>query len=794
LHNRTARLLFCLSAFAGAFLSASASDIIEVTPLTDQVVLAHFKDGHVDYHKRGESAASDKLTVDPLDVDAASKATSYTITSTNDPAFRAPKSPVKVGRKTKGTEFAGLMTTPNSASEHWLYLELDGPLKRGATYTVNTGVLAKNGSDWKFTFDETQSRSEAVHVNTIGYVPDAPEKFGYVYHWIGDLGSLDLSAIDGTPFYLIDTVAKQKVFTGKVAFRMKKENPETFQVKDSPPWGNYLNADVWECDFSSFNKPGSYVLAVEGVGASWPFRIGNDVYHDPYYHVTRALYHNRSGIALTKPYTDYERPAPHNVKLTPGFAGKLFYTTVREQEWGSEGGNADALKAGAKGPLENTWGWYQDAGDWDGYYSHLRVAQELLFAYEMAPGGFHDKDLNIPESGNGVPDILDEAAWVPRYCHRLRHELLDKKWGTGGVSLRVAGDAFGGDDKKLPDGSTVGEGSWEDVNRDWAVAGEDPWSTYRYAGVAAHLAYALGIAGVKDPEGVDWAKEAREAYDWAQKNTRLGDEQHTGGFEDPPLRESRSYAAAALFRLTGDPVYEKQFISDTADISPDAIIVGDARYGPWLYALGGDKTAPDEKAYQRIRSAVLHTADEITIATPSKRALRWGGNYYMPMLCGQQTTPLVMEGVVGYALTKDSDPEKARQYLAGVYTSCDYFLGTNTLNQTWIMGVGPRYPAYIFKLDAWYRDTQPGFQPGIIPYGPWLKQKDVGRGPWESDWANATLYPPIDQWPGNERWFSNRCAPLTSEFTVHQTIAPAAAIFGFLYSHSRDSSVSEPKR
>jgi endoglucanase len=37
------------------------------------------------------------------------------------------------------------------------------------------------------------------------------------------------------------------------------------------------------------------------------------------------------------------------------------------------------------------------------------VAQELLFAFEMAPRNFRDGELNIPESGNGVPDVLDEA-------------------------------------------------------------------------------------------------------------------------------------------------------------------------------------------------------------------------------------------------------------------------------------------------------------------------------------------------------------------------------------------------
>ena len=163
----------------------------------------------------------------------------------------------------------------------------------------------------------------------------------------------------------------------------------------------------------------------------------------------------------------------HNPKLTPGFAGKLIYTTVRYPEWGSEGGNAKELLAHAKGPIESA-GWYQDAGDWDSYETHLRVAQELLLAYELAPKNFRDGELNIPESRNGVPDILDEAAWLPRFCQRLRHELLRKGYGTGGIGLRIAGDAFGDDEKTLPDGKKVGQGSWEDVHRTWAASGEDP--------------------------------------------------------------------------------------------------------------------------------------------------------------------------------------------------------------------------------------------------------------------------------------------------------------------------------
>ena len=80
---------------------------------------------------------------------------------------------------------------------------------------------------------------------------------------------------------------------------------------------------------------------------------------------------------------------------------------------------------------------------------------------------------------------------------------------------------------------------------------------------------------------------------------------------------------------------------------------------------------------------------------------------------------------------------------------------------------------------AWYNGTG-RFHPGIVPYGPWVKQKEEGQGPWDHDWANKSAYPAIAQWPGAERWFANRCSPLNSEFTIHQTIAPSAAMYGIL--------------
>ncbi len=763
--------------------SSSGSAIVEALPLTDQIIMLHFNEGHVIHHQRGQSRSDEKVIISPLDTAAASNPSSYEVTSPNDPSYGQKRNPVQVGRKSKGTDFAWFVdkwenghavnTRPDHTKEHWVYLFLPAAMKQGKTYRVRTGSLASNGQEWKVFFDETKSRSEAVHVNLLGYVPRAPEKFGYVYHWLGDKGGLDLKSYEGHPFHLIDQTTGTAVFSGKLTFRMPATQQETFHKNDSPPNGNFLKADVYECDFSSFKQPGKYVLSVEGIGCSFPFAIDADIYREAFRTVARGLYHNRSGIALEKPFTEFTRPAPHNPKLTPGFSGKLIYTTVRFPEWGSEGGNAKDLLANSKGALE-TAGWYQDAGDWDSYYTHLRVAQELMLAYEMAPKNFSDGELNIPESKNGVPDILDEAAWLPRFCYRLRHELLDKHYGTGGLGLRIAGDAFGEDEKKLPNGKTVGQGSWEDVNRTWAASGEDPWSTYRYAGAAAHLAFCLELAKAKDPEGIDWAKEAAQAYAWAQKNTRPGDEK-----KGPALREPRAYAAAALFRLTGEKAYEQQFASDTADITANTGLWDDRQYGPIVYALAGGKAQPEPALHDKMRRAVLTTADTLAIEVRSKRALRWGGNWYMPMLVGQQTTPLMLQAAAGYVLTLDKEPARAERYLAALYTTCDYFLGCNALNMTWVTGLGPRHPKHVFHMDAWY-NGKGQFHPGIIPYGPWRKEKAEGQGPWDVAWPHKTVFPPIDAWPGNERWFDNRCSPMNSEFTIHQNGAPAASLFGFL--------------
>ena len=91
---------------AGAIPEIGASELISVQPLTDRIVMLHFKDGRVQYHEKGRPMSDDKVITDPLDVAAAALPASYQIGSADDPAYNPGVSPLAVGRKSKGTEFA----------------------------------------------------------------------------------------------------------------------------------------------------------------------------------------------------------------------------------------------------------------------------------------------------------------------------------------------------------------------------------------------------------------------------------------------------------------------------------------------------------------------------------------------------------------------------------------------------------------------------------------------------------------------------------------------------------------
>ena len=743
--------------------------------------MIHFDDGYVRYHQRGESRQNEWVVSEPLDVVKAVKLENYAIKS-SDGLYSTPQKPVKVTRKSKGTEFTWLCqnwsqsvgcinSKSDHAKEHWIYLHLPEPLETGKKYVISTGDIAGNGKEWEFEFTLEKNRSEAIHVNIIGYDPRAPKKYGYVYHWGGETGGIDFSKYNGNKFYLINNKTGERAFEGIVKFRKGKNNIETYQTSDTPNQ-NFLGADVYECDFSAFNTPGEYILAVDGIGSSFPFKVEKDIYRLPFYTSIRGLYHNRSGIDLEEPFTEYTRPAPHNPVKTPGFAGKLKYTTSRFIDWkdlDNSAADKPAIESGILGPID-TWGWYQDAGDWDGYFTHMKIPAMLMLTWEIAPEKFADGELNLPEGTNQIPDLLDEARWLIRFFHRTRHEIMKKGYGTGGVGSRVAPDWFGHAPEGAPSNLDNGQ---------WIISGEDPFTTYFYAGLAGHFALVLDKLGVEDPEGIDWKKEAEESFIWAKNNAKPTD-WDPAKVHNYILKDFELYAAASLFRLKGNPEYLQIVKNNLSTVTSTTVLDEDKKWGTYALITGNENQIDDAAFLSKIKGAIMATAEQ-RFTSIGLRACRYGDNMWMPMLIGQGTTPRVFEVMMGHFLSKSFVPSKTLDYLAGIFTTADYFLGCNPLNMAWITHVGVRYPERVMHLDSWYSETGEMI-PGITPYGPW---KDDGAnsatGPWDIRWPYKTLYPEwINNWPGHERWFNNYTTPLNAEFTVHQNAILSAVVYGYL--------------
>ena len=177
----------------------------------------------------------------------------------------------------------------------------------------------------------------------------------------------------------------------------------------------------WWFDFSSLTTPGSYYVfdLTNNIG-SFRFEIGDDVYNEVLKQALRIFFYQRINFAKQSPFTD-ARWAD----------GACF-----------EGSNQDryATSAFAKGnasTARDVHGGWMDAGDMNKYTTFATSAViQLMEAYRINPGVFKD-NYNIPESGNGIPDILDEVKWELDFLKRMQDAT-----GTNGFLLKVGVDNY----------------------------------------------------------------------------------------------------------------------------------------------------------------------------------------------------------------------------------------------------------------------------------------------------------------------------------------------------------------
>ncbi|MDR0443838.1 MAG: glycoside hydrolase family 9 protein [Treponema sp.] len=290
---------------------------------------------------------------------------------------------------------------------------------------------------------------------------------------------------------------------------------------------------VFKADFSSLNEPGEYHISITNpkIDNSFSFTIGDSVYDILFVDAMKYFYFQRQGIDLEEQYAGI-------------FARKNMHPGDSRVKKLSERANANAPT------YDISQGWY-DAGDFGKYMPPAAsTVSDLLFAYELFPRLFSDRQLNIPESGNGVPDFLDEIKW------ELDMMLKMEDGATGGF-YEVANytDVNGVETIFIID--TNGSGGAGNTKSTAATASAGAVFAHAYIvykSIPRYAAFAdKCLAAAKriwdyleaNPGNV-WVNGAGRSYEHSQSETAM----------------IKFWAAAALYRATGTAKYQEYVLKN----------------------------------------------------------------------------------------------------------------------------------------------------------------------------------------------------------------------------------------
>ncbi len=448
----------------------------------------------------------------------------------------------------------------------------------------------------------------SVAVNQLGYKPD-DKKYAIVKD--DNVGTSD--------FIVCDAATNKTVFDGGVSDYIYDEGAD-------------LNVKV--LDFSDLTEPGEYYVVTDK-GASYPFVITDNPYAEAYKDVVMMLYRQRCGIAIDG---DFGHPECHMDKA-------VVYD------------NRSVTK-------DVTGGWH-DAGDYGRYIvSGAEAVADIMLAYEDFK--IEDDDWGIPESGNGIPDILDEARYELDWMLKMQDET------TGGVYHKVTGLNFPGtvnpdeetDTMYLMPISFTATGDFAAVMAKASVLYKDidpEFSEKAYAAAEKawnYIADEVDLAGFKNPEDVD-----------------------TGEYPDRNTKDEKYWAAAELY------------IAGRTDLEPVVKeLRADGRVFPglgWLemttyadYDLA--KYVPDSEVGKEAKKLLLESADEVVGEVAESgyftgmKKYPWGSN----MTVANHAELLLM----AHNLTGDD------KYIDTAKKQLDYLFGINPLGYCYISGYGTLSP------------------------------------------------------------------------------------------------------
>lgn len=323
---------------------------------------------------------------------------------------------------------------------------------------------------------------------------------------------------------------------------------ETDQVIDviiPAKWGNgafhtQSGERAWWVDFSEIKEPGSYVLVREdGETRSAEFDIREDVYRDVLIAATKMFFYQRSGFAKEEPFAD-PRWTDAAAYLGPGQDTEAHFVHDKSNP---------GLVRDMRG------GWF-DAGDTNKYVTYAsQPVHQLLSAYGQNPKIWTD-DFNIPESGNGIPDLLDEIKFELDWLIRMQDD-------DGGAFIKLGALDYS-------EATTIPSKD----KRPRYYGPKCSSSTITLASTFAHAAYEMRSF----PELREYADELQarsiSAWNWYQNNpleTDCDNEEIKSGDADLSPEDQLGIsitAAVYLFAITGDFKYSDYVAQNVHSSTP----------------------------------------------------------------------------------------------------------------------------------------------------------------------------------------------------------------------------------
>lgn len=530
---------------------------------------------------------------------------------------------------------------------------------------VLSGMILSAQTD----IDSTLKFTDAIRLNQIGFYTYSPK-----------LAVVCSDTSETFQIYLDDW--SKVVFRGKLS-----------EVKTS----NLSGKKTRHADFSNFKQSGKYILAVPGLGVSYPFLIDNYVHHNLAKATLKSFYYQRMSTTL---------PAKYAGKWSRGLSHPDKKVYIHSSAAGPKR-LADAV-------IASPGGWY-DAGDYNKYIVNSGITMAtLMMLYEDFSENFDTLSLNLPESKNAIPDLLDEV------LYNLRWMLTMQDPDDGGIYHKCTTADFEGFIKP------------ENAKDKRYVVQKSTAAALDFAAVMAQASRVYGKFDKQLPGLADSCRTAAiAAWKWAQRNANTMYDQDalnktfdpditTGAYGDKNLTDEFYWAAVELYAVTADTVYLNSFrksVNQKIDIPSWSNVHALGNYTLLRFRKKFSPALTNEINTLRTQliffaGAQTKSVDTYAYRAPIENAVDnfvWGSN----AVAANQGILLLqafrVTGEMRYV-------EKARDNL-------DYILGRNATGYSYVTGFGSKTPMHPHHRPS-ETDKVKEPVPGLLAGGPNPGQQD----------------------------------------------------------------------